>query len=241
MVFSLHLFHSSRSKIMMILPGMVAGTLLSLLANTAALALKSDRDQPAMITADEIEMDFKTGERIYTGHVKIIQGTTRLNADKVIGRFSNDKLEKATAYGAPAVFKQRPDNADGDVTGSANKMVIDQTKQLLTLEDDATITQADGSTMKSARIDYNMETQKMKATGGTQTEVQPKNEAGTKPPKAKNKPAKPAKAKPEETAPKPTPVTKADTAADQSTTAAQSTTGSGRIKIVIPPKKPTTN
>lgn len=216
--------------------------LLCLMLGLPAYALKSDRDQPAMITADEIEMDFKTGERIYTGSVKIIQGTTRLNADKVIGKFDGDKLQKATAYGAPAVFKQRPDDADGDVTGSANKMVIDQTNQTVTLEDNATITQADGSTMKSARIDYNMETQKMKATGGTQTEVQPKTEAKTE--KAKPKAEKKAAAgeteadAPAEKKPKaPSPSSQANAPAD----AAQSTTSSGRIKIVIPPKKPAAN
>ncbi len=48
---------------------------LSVIPSTAVHALESDRDQPALIEADEVELDFGSGQRIYRGNVSIKQGT----------------------------------------------------------------------------------------------------------------------------------------------------------------------
>ena len=65
-------------------PLFVVGLLaLSVIPSTAVHALESDRDQPALIEADEVELDFGSGQRIYRGNVSIKQGTIRIIADEL--------------------------------------------------------------------------------------------------------------------------------------------------------------
>ena len=44
--------------------------------STTAAALESDRNQPATVEADEVEYDFRTGVRTYTGNVIVEQDST---------------------------------------------------------------------------------------------------------------------------------------------------------------------
>ena len=86
--------------------------------STQSLALKSDRDQPANIEADNTEIDFKTGIRTLTGNVLIVQGSLRIKADKLVAIYTKKgDLEKATAWGSLARFKQRQDGQPDDVQG----------------------------------------------------------------------------------------------------------------------------
>jgi len=48
-----------------------------------ATALDSDRNQPAAFKAQDIEIDFNTGQRTYRGNVTIQQGTLRMKADVI--------------------------------------------------------------------------------------------------------------------------------------------------------------
>ena len=98
-----------------------------------AMALKSDRDQPADIEADDIEFDFKKGTRTYINNVLAIQGTLRLKADKLIAEYDGSELKSATMWGSLARFKQRPDGKEHDVEGWAKKIVVDQQANTLTL------------------------------------------------------------------------------------------------------------
>ena len=48
-----------------------------------ATALDSDSNQPAEFKAQDIEIDFNTGQRTYRGNVTIQQGTLRMKADVI--------------------------------------------------------------------------------------------------------------------------------------------------------------
>ena len=62
----------------------------------SVFALKSDRDQPAEIEADNTEIDFKSGVHTLTDNVLFVQGTLRLKADKLVAvRNKKGDLEKA--------------------------------------------------------------------------------------------------------------------------------------------------
>ncbi|MDP7618109.1 MAG: LptA/OstA family protein, partial [Arenicellales bacterium] len=74
---------------------------LSVIPSTAVHALESDRDQPALIEADEVELDFGSGQRIYRGNVSIKQGTIRIIADELELFYQGEQLEKAIARGNP--------------------------------------------------------------------------------------------------------------------------------------------
>lgn len=161
--------------------------LLSLAGAPHALALKSDADQPATINADDVELDFKTGERIYIGNVFVRQGSMELTCDKLVATFKDDKLAVATAYGNAdklAVFKQRPEGKPNDVVGKAVTMILDQIEQLVTLSENASLNQGT-DTVTGQKILYDMELEKMRVKG-SQTTIQ-KPTGSTEP--ASNEPA----------------------------------------------------
>ena len=84
----------------------------------SALALESDRDQSALIEADEVELDFGSGKRIYRGNVSVRQGTIRILADEIELFYRGEQLDHAVAKGNPAVFRQRPEGKDHDIIGT---------------------------------------------------------------------------------------------------------------------------
>ena len=73
-----------------------------------ATALDSDRNQPAEFKAQDIEIDFNTGQRTYRGNVTIQQGTLRMKADVIHLFFDDDVLQRVIAHGQPAIFQQQP-------------------------------------------------------------------------------------------------------------------------------------
>ena len=60
-----------------------------------ATALDSDRDRPAIVDAQDIEIDFATGRWIYRGDVTIQQGTLHMTADEIQLFFVDDVLPQA--------------------------------------------------------------------------------------------------------------------------------------------------
>ena len=134
-------------------------------AAPVAPALDSDRDQPAIVDADEVDMDFRTGVRTYRGDVYMQQGSIRLKADIVVVYTRDGKLTKATATGQPAVFRQRPEGKQRDVIGKGIEMILDQTQDTVTLITNASVEQ-EGSIVTGKTIEYNMGTEQVKIRGG---------------------------------------------------------------------------
>lgn len=143
----------------------ITGLLLYLLVQTAC-ALDDDANQPAFLDADDMEIDFTKGVRIYRGNVVFTQGSTRLNCDKLVTYLDdNQALEEAICTGDPAHFKQRPQDQDEEVRASALEITLNQTNDQLILEDRARIEQGD-STITGNRVIYNLATKKARVTGG---------------------------------------------------------------------------
>ena len=141
--------------------------ILSLCFNAAVLALSTDREQPADIEADDIEFDFKKGIRTYNKNVIIVQGTLRIKADRLVTLYSDGELTEATATGSLARFKQRPDGKPDDVEGWAEKIVVDQTKNILTLYGKAGLQQG-ADTARGETIIYDMANDVLKVQGGAE-------------------------------------------------------------------------
>lgn len=160
----------------------IALLILALICAGPVYALQSDREQPAIIEADEVELDFNTGERIYKGNVVVEQGTLLIKGDKMIVKYKEDKMETATAWGNPASFKQRPDGKDQDVLGKGSVIVLNQINNTLTLTTNASLKQGP-DWANGEIIIYNMDTDKMtiKSTGGGSK----KAKAGSEPVKKK--------------------------------------------------------
>ena len=90
------------------------------------IALDSDRDHPAIVDAQDIEIDFATGQWIYRGEVTIQQGTLHMTADEIQLFFDDDVLQRAIAHGQPAVFRQQPEGSDHLIRGQAQKIEINE-------------------------------------------------------------------------------------------------------------------
>lgn len=160
----------------------LATLVLSFALSQPALALKTDRDQPAQIEADETEIDFKTGVRTLTNNVLVVQGTLRIKADKLVATYDTKtaQLKKAVATGSRARFKQRPDGKPDDVEGWGKKIVVDYVTNKITLIGRAALKQG-ASTAQGETIVYNMATDKLKVMGGSKFGVTGKD--GKAPPR----------------------------------------------------------
>ena len=156
----------------------IASAILCLSNN--ALALKSDRDQPAKIEADNTEIDFQSGTHTLTDNVLFVQGTLRLKADKLVA-IKNKKgdLEKATAWGSLARVKLRPDGEPNDIEGWGKKMVVDQSANTVTLIGSAALKQGD-RTARGDTIVYNMTTNKLRILGNSKAEAASLSQTPTK-------------------------------------------------------------
>ena len=152
--------------------------ILSVLWTSGAEALKSDRDQPALIEADEVEMDFSSGRRIYRGNVSVKQGTIRIIANEIELFYDGEQLDKAIAKGNPAVFRQRPDNKPHDVIGQGLTIELDEIRNVVTFIQEAKVRQG-GDAITGETIEYDMGEDKMKVRGDTVTTRAPKNKGGS--------------------------------------------------------------
>ncbi len=151
--------------------------LLGLLAWGQALALSSDRDQPAHIEADRVDYDQKTGIMVYTGHVEMTQGSMHASAEKATVYTDNGALTKIVANGRPVTYRQRPDGKDRDVRGHALRMEYYADRQQVILLNQAELQQG-GNTLKSKRIVYDAVRDIATAGSAGSSTVQPVQGAG---------------------------------------------------------------
>lgn len=204
---------------------------LALASTQSVYALKSDRDKPADIEADDIEFDFKKGTRIYTNNVIAVQGTLRIKADKLIAKYEKSELTSATAWGSLARFKSRPDGKEHDVEGWAKKIIVNQQANTLTLVGRAALKQG-GDTARGEEIVYNMANDTLKVKGGARMG------SGGNPSKDVTKPQR--KLEDPFKDDKPAVTQSGDKKPQQSTPAKQkpeyAQTPSGRSRLIIQPK-----
>ncbi len=138
--------------------------LAGLLFSSHAIALDKDKNAPVTIDADTTSINFRTGQRVLTGNVEITQGTLNIKADKIVLIYKGDDIDTATAYGKPVKFKQLPEGHKEMVYGEGHKLKLDQAKDLITLTENAKVTQ--GSNIITGKvINYNMKTSKMTIKG----------------------------------------------------------------------------
>lgn len=76
-----------------------------------AWALSADQKQPAHVTADRVIYQYKEGFTQFIGHVKMVQGSTELFADKVTS-YTNEQgqIHKVIAIGKRARYLTLPDD-----------------------------------------------------------------------------------------------------------------------------------
>jgi lipopolysaccharide export system protein LptA len=112
--------------------------LLSLIS-LAAYALSSDNDLPMSITSDKLDFNNKTGITIFTGNVKMDQGTTHLRADKVtVYKQPDGEIDKIVALGKQAHYSTLPETGKDVMDAFGNSIeYYPKKKQAIILGDGA--------------------------------------------------------------------------------------------------------
>jgi lipopolysaccharide export system protein LptA len=136
--------------------------LLSGLMSFSVRALESDSEQPITIDSNTASYDDATATSIYTGNVISIQGSIRVNSDKLVVYFVDGDADKLVFTGNKAKFKQTPSEGDEDITGEALTGEFYPKKNLLILKNDATVWQGN-ATYSSNLIEYDIKTSLVKA------------------------------------------------------------------------------
>ena len=164
-------------------------TTLLLYPAEITVALDSDRNKPAIVVAQNIEIDFATGRRIYRGDVTIQQGTLTMKAEEVHLFFNDEDLELAIAHGQPAIFEQQLEGNEYLIHGTAKKIEIDQVKNIATFSGNAELRQH-RDTITGDTIIYFMETEKMTVQSNVEVPGNPArlSTSGTTKISADNKP-----------------------------------------------------
>jgi lipopolysaccharide export system protein LptA len=125
-------------------------------------ALESDPDQPISIDSNTATYDDVTATSTYTGNVISVQGSIRVNSDKLVVFFLDGEANKLVFTGDKAKFKQTPSEGDEDITGEALTGEYYPKKNLLILIDEATVWQGN-ATYKSDLIEYDSKRSIVKA------------------------------------------------------------------------------
>lgn len=123
----------------------------------SAIALNSDQLQTADLKADSSLIDISGKTITYIGHVSINQGTTKINADKIIAYTNqNNQIIKAIAYGKPAKYQTLPNNSRLPLLAEAEIIDYNAEKKQVTLIGHAKV-QQDHNLLASPKIFYDAE------------------------------------------------------------------------------------
>ncbi|MGZ5050028.1 MAG: lipopolysaccharide transport periplasmic protein LptA [Methylobacter sp.] len=136
--------------------------LLLALYSTGVTALQSDSDQPITIDSNTATYDDVKATSTYIGDVVSIQGSIRVNSDKLVVYFVNGEADKLVFTGNFAKFKQTPNEGAKDITGQALTGEYYPKKNLLVLIDKATVWRENG-VYSSDLIEYDLRTSLVKA------------------------------------------------------------------------------
>jgi lipopolysaccharide export system protein LptA len=113
--------------------------------------------EPINIEADNAKILEKEGKSVYSGHVVLIQGNTRLTADKITVLSTEGKLSRITAEGKPVKYLQANEPKAADISAEAEKVDYFALEKRIVLLTNARLTQ--GRTVFSGnRIEYNDDT-----------------------------------------------------------------------------------
>jgi lipopolysaccharide export system protein LptA len=140
----------------------------------AAQALPGDREQPISVEADRAVRDEKAGETIYSGTVRLVQGSLVIEADELTIYHSRDLAERVVAVGEPARMQQQPEVDEAVIHAAARRITYFTAEERVLLERDAEVEQ-DGATVRGERIDYLIREQLVRAdaadSGGERVQV----------------------------------------------------------------------
>ena len=139
-------------------------SVLALLPASAA-ALRSDAEQPIHIEGDDAEIDQNNETIIYTGSVQVAQGTLRVYGDRMVVKVKGDQVERITTLGAPAKYRQKLEDDEGEVNAHADTIIYHTAQERVYLNGAASLEQK-GNTLSGESIRYDIVNGKVDASTG---------------------------------------------------------------------------
>lgn len=124
-------------------------------------ALPEDNKQPMHIISDSSLFNYKTGQDIYEGNVKVDQGSSHLTADRLITQKNNQhKIISAIAYGLTslALYTTIPKKGDAEMRAQAKVITFLPPTSTVILENEVSVAQGENS-FHGQHIIYNMKDQ----------------------------------------------------------------------------------
>ncbi|WP_084224373.1 lipopolysaccharide transport periplasmic protein LptA [Stenoxybacter acetivorans] len=129
-----------------------------------AFALESDRHQPIEIEADQGSLDQHNQSTVFSGQVRVRQGTMFINADRVEANRDKAGNQTILANGSPVTFGQQLDK-NNKVYGQANAVSYASQSGVVTLTGNAKITRGSDSAQGQSII-YNTRAETYTVRGG---------------------------------------------------------------------------
>ena len=137
-------------------------TCLAVFTAMPAFAASADKNQPIEVEADSLEIRDDDNISIYSGNVRLIQGSLNVRSDKLVIHFDDDKnLVLMEMTGTPASFRQLDDD-NKEMLGQADKLDYFEPKSLLVLKGNARFSN-DGDLIESSMISINTENDNLQA------------------------------------------------------------------------------
>jgi lipopolysaccharide export system protein LptA len=137
-------------------------TVLILLLPLQLFALSSDGQQPIQVEADNLEMRDQENISIYTGNVRLNQGSLEFRCERLTLHFDDQNaLSLMEMTGTPATFRQL-DDGQQELNGKARQMQYRQSESILILTGNARFSHK-GDTIESNLIQINTENESIQA------------------------------------------------------------------------------
>ena len=150
------------------LGGHIARAAIFLLATALPLqALESDRDQQIEIESDNAEFRELEGLIIYTGNVRMSQGSILLLADAIRVYTENGDATRLVATGDRAYYEQIPAEGQQKVIAQGKTIEYRLEDDIINLLQQASLTQ-EGATLNGNRITYDVRRHLLKANRGAE-------------------------------------------------------------------------
>ncbi|MBU2919198.1 MAG: lipopolysaccharide export system protein LptA [Psychrosphaera sp.] len=116
-----------------------------------------------IIDADNQDLDYKNNTLYFSGNVVVKQGSVTIKADELFVITKEGNSDKLIAKGTPAIFSQKEQN-NQELSAQALEITYLVEAQVLQLAGSAKFQQG-GSVVESAKIEFDLKAQRVKAEG----------------------------------------------------------------------------
>ena len=139
--------------------------LMGIFLSQPMLALETDRDQPVEIEADSAEFSESEGLTVYSGNVRLVQGSIELLADEIQLRTLDSQIVELVALGSPAQYEQLPELGADKLIARSDTIRYLLEEDIIELSGSASFSQQ-GATLSGGTILYDIREQKLIANSG---------------------------------------------------------------------------